>query len=1156
MSIPAISRWAFGILTILAAPAALCAADLQVLQPLGRTAYQTNEWMDLAVVRQGKDLAAGDLVLRALGADGSKLAFTFAVPAAAGARTEHLHLNGRLLRPGHYTIEAAADGATAKTDLDVYSHLRKSSFRLIDWARAEGPQQLAEGEDSLGFNLFYGNPGRDDAPNLIRAGVDFMSNCTMSGAHQMDIRLECDWSDPYVTRGGTRRVVRRAFMDRTRPNVLGVHFYDEPGLTWLKHPKTGEYTPHGIPAQVRAYKDAFGKEPIPYYQVKPDNQQQAAAWDQWARWKLGFMDAAWKEAAFGVSYVRPDYLSVTQSQYGWSAFTDGYYFNVTRSLPVVSGHGGYDDYGLGYFNPSYTLEMARARDFARPCWYLPTWYGNTPSDRFRLEQYLSFMTNIQGMMTPPDIDPFDPASKPAADGVVESNKLMGRLGTIFTTMPVTRPPVAMLYSMSDNIHEQTKDMELNYAHANKQGLHLPFTYLAGKMLHQQFLAVLEEDVLDGTLAANHKAVILTSLDYLDPRVVAALEDFAAKGGLVLLTGDCGVQVKSAVKLGAVGDFPDAEIVRKLNAEKKYQEAAQYQTVGKLTQGAAPLAKALEAELNKAGIRPIIACDQPGIVATRQASGDIEYVFAVNATYDAVTGGSNAIRAAEATISLEGNGRPVYDAVHGGPVPEMEKTAEGTSGKFRFGPGQMRVFARTARPIGKVQALTPVVRRDFTRTDLPLAVEVGGTLLDTAGRVLSGSAPLEVRVLDPLGEMRYDLYRATKDGTLQLDLPLAANDPSGEWKVIVREFLNNTEDSATFRYTAAGQCGAAAGATERAVAFGNDRDNIFRFFRTHHDVKVVIGSSDYDASAAQRLSEVLRPWGVRCQVVKAADVNHARPVSEEEAPTLIGLDPGKAKPGKDNPVTVAGFDVDGPVVLVGNPEDNPLIGFTLQQHFLPYKPDKATFPGPGRGMLAWQRDAIGAGQDSITLIAYDAAGMGEAVGTLSEAASGLEPLTPFALPRTNSISAATMAAVVKEASWAWQVTLPDRALALKAADGGVRVLTADGSLVQFDARGKIIKQEAVPPADIQKRAEGLRTATDAAALKAAQQQAPAGRIVKMVAAHDGLTAVAYWGGIVQVLRGGEVQTSQLLPQDVAGLAWLDDKVVVGLANGEIVGLAAK
>ncbi len=153
--------------------------------------------------------------------------------------------------------------------------------------------------------------------------------------------------------------------------------------------------------------------------------------------------------------MRPDYLSLTQSQYGWTAFTDGYYFNVARSLPVTSGHGGYHDFGPGFFNPSYFLEMARARDFGKPCWYLPTWYGNTTSDQFRLEQYLSFQTGIQGMMSPPDLEPAVNAS--ARQGIVESNMLMKKLGPIFTTMPPTKPPVAMLYSLSQAIHTQTQD---------------------------------------------------------------------------------------------------------------------------------------------------------------------------------------------------------------------------------------------------------------------------------------------------------------------------------------------------------------------------------------------------------------------------------------------------------------------------------------------------------------------------------------------------------------------------------------------------------------------------------------------------------------------------------------------------------------------------
>src|SRR5262249_52767788 len=153
-------------------------------------------------------LAESDLKLTLTGADGGAVTVTFAVPAVPvrgkeARATEHLHVNGWLLRPGKYALAVASDGATAQAEIEVYSHLRQSSFRLINWGRAKGPrEQRPQGEDGLGFNTFYGHYANDDHADFLRAGVDFIPNCVMSGGHQMDLRLECDWSDPYVTRGG------------------------------------------------------------------------------------------------------------------------------------------------------------------------------------------------------------------------------------------------------------------------------------------------------------------------------------------------------------------------------------------------------------------------------------------------------------------------------------------------------------------------------------------------------------------------------------------------------------------------------------------------------------------------------------------------------------------------------------------------------------------------------------------------------------------------------------------------------------------------------------------------------------------------------------------------------------------------------------------
>lgn len=1137
------------------------AGELELLLPLGRTAYQTNEWIDVSVVRSSDaTLPAGTLELTLRAADAGGYSANWSVPAVplqegAALATEHLHVNAALLRPGVYDLQVACDGGTAGIPLEVYSHLRRSSYRLVNWGRATTPSaQLVQGEDSLGFNLFYGGYANDDEANFLRGGLDFMANCVMSGGHQMDLRSECDWSDPLVLRGGTRRVVRRAFIDRTRPNVPGVHFYDEPGLTWVKHPVTGEFGPHGVPSQTAAYRAAFGTDPLGHYEVDPANPQHVAQWRQWALWKLGFMDAAWQDAQFGVSEVRPDFLSLTQSQYGFSAFTDGYYFNVVRSLPITSGHGGYDDYGLGYFNPSYFLEVARARDYSKPCWYLPTWYGNTPADRFRLEQYLAFITNVQGLVSPPDSDPFEPESRPAAAGIVETNQLAARLGPVLTTLPVTRPPLAVLYSMSHNIHEQTLDRQANYAHANLHGQRLPLVYLACKLAHQPALVIVEEDILDGTLAAEHRVLLINSVAYLSPEVVAALEQFIAGGGTVLLTADCSVQIPGAETLPLTPDLPEAEQVRALYAQGKYQDADPFTTVGKYVQGAQPLAAALAERLAALGIAPPLECDQPGVVVARQAAGDVEYLFAVNATYDPQAGGRNALQPAAAVLGLRDDGRPVYDAAIGGPAGGFQPDGAGhLYYACRFGVGQLRAFARTTRPIAAVRVAQPVLARDYTQSDSPLVLRAAAAVVDADGGLLSGSFPLRVRLLDPAGQVRYDLYRATTHGVLELELPLALTDAPGAWTLEVQELLALTSGSAAVQLGAAPTCNAAAGATHRAVAWHGEKPHVYRFFRTHQDVTLVLGDAPYVAAAAERLQAALARWDVRCTLVSAAEVNRPRELTAEEAATWVGLEyapTGQLQPGRENSVTQVGFDVRGPVVLLGNADNNPLLKFVHEQRFLPYAPVPGKFPGRGRGYVAWQRDAIGPLQESLALWADDEAGLHEAVGSLFEMLSGLDPLLPLRLPTSSQVFAAQPQASMAGLTLRWSARQPDRALALASLGGHVLALSADGTQSVFLTDGTLGSEEVLPWSDLPARAASLAAPPDDAARQRAKALAPPTRLVKFALATGERLVVVYWGGDVDVFAGDARLAHDRLPTDAAAAALHDGQLVVSLADGRV------
>jgi hypothetical protein len=1156
------------LLALIAVSLTVRAAEIsypKLILPLGRSAYQTNEMIDVSVVRRDPAaIPAGELVLTITGLDdGSKATIVFpakaiAVEGSDARATEHLHINGRLLRPGRYQIHVKVDARDVATTIDVHSHVRRSTFKTIDWgSQAKDAEQRLLGEDGLGFNLLYYSYGGLNPDETIRGGLDYMRNDAMGGGHQLDLRHECDWSDPYALQGAAARATRQAMEDRTRPNCVGVHFYDEPGLTWLAHPKTGVNVPYNIPAQDRAYQRSFGAQPPQYNDTKPNDSPAVAKWLEMNRWKLSIMEAAWKIGKFGMNEVRPDFLAATQSMYAFDAYTDGHYFNVVRPLPVISGHGGYDDGVASYFYPSYHLEFGRMRDglgINKPVWYLPTWYQQPP-ELYRLEQYLSFQNHLQGLCKPPGLLAHKPSQTPEAEAILETNTLTRRLGTIFTTMPVTRPPVAQLYSLSQNLTAQVRDMqnpnlidESAYDGGGHNRRKTIMTYLAGKAIHVPIFPIVEEDVLDGTLAAHHRVVVLPGIDTLDPKVISALEAFNAGGGVVLVSDDSKVQIQGATKIGAPVKAAQLDLGAELRKQKKYPEAAKEVAAARLFKENMPFAHALRERLAALGIAADIECDQPMVITSRQAQGDVEYLFAVNAVADESTSDPLAIKAIVANIAVAHDARPIYDAIRGGEAKEFNAVGKKLSAAIRFGPGQMRAFARTARPIGAVQVSSPTISCDYTAQENPLHAEFSAMVMDASRQMLCGSIPLQIKVIDPLGATRDDLYRATDKGICRIDLQLAANDPPGEWEVVVTELLNNTTGNATFNFTAPKQVGALAGATPRAVYFGNDREQIFRFFRTFEDVTIVAGKGDYSA-AIERITTSLKPWDVRCRVMSIDEASKPRQISSDASSTWVGLIGGVSAEQKSPPGPQSvGFAVQGPVILLGTPEDNPIIRFGAEKKFLPYTPDAETFPGRGRGMIAWQRDMVGYQQESITLIGYDPAGISEAIGTMYEAGAGLDPLMPLTPPARAEVAPAVRALASPAPRIAWRATLADRAISMTAGANGVEGLSADQSRFMIDASGKVTTQPDSASAKI--NSKNLSPKLPDAIARAS----PVELIPKALAEREGHTVVAYWGGtLIDFDPSGHVQSKTRVDQDITQIAWLQDLLVVALSDGRVLAM---
>ena len=985
------------------------AVELTLTFPQDRTTFQTNEMIDVSIVRSGEGaLPAGNLTL-VLAGEKSTMTFVFGLKAGSESATDHLHLNGWMIKPGAYTLTATMGNAVAKQDIAVFSHLRRSTYVTYQWMGPRGDELAGFGEDGLGFNLMFG--GTEEI--TIREKMDVMGIMAMGGGHQHDLNLDCDWSDPNVYIGAIQRAMDRGFSFRTMPNAVGVHLHDEPGLTHNLHPfiKNEDGKPqlnaHDIPAQRAAYLRAFDKEQTWANEIDTKNPESLADWTQINDFKLGYMESFWRATRDAVERLKPGHLAVTQCIYGWPSTYDGYYFNIVRQMPLVSGHGGYAHFGLYNLNPSLSLEMALPRQLDKPTWYLPGW-GDYTNNQVRQEQYMSFITGIQGLGQPPQIR----HTSPGAEAVKETNHVVQKLGTIFTKPAFTKQPVTMLFSKSN--------VWFCHLGPNRQFEAINEVYMATKLVQVPLSVVLEEDVLDGTLADGHKAVIIAGVDYLDPAVIDALADFAKTGGLVLVSDDVKLNIPGATRLGMEIIGYGTAVYRPAMADKTTREEQEAELAkGELDHFnariayARPIAKKLREVLAANKIVAPFTSSVDTIAAGYQVRGEIEYTMAVNFTGEprdrVKDGGAAEPIATTATITLPDNGRPVYEAMSGKEMT-FAKGSGGVSAKVDFGPGDMKIFARPARPIGGVQVAPPVVNFDSTREgQSPIVMEFAATLVDKTNKLIAGTVPFQIVVKDPAGKVRYDLFRGADLGVCSLTLPMAANDAAGQWTVEVTELLSDTKGQASFDYKPLTRARNIAGATHRAVFLDADKANIYKFFRDQRAVIIAIGESDYNLAAAERLAKAIKPYNINATIVRAKDVL-ARDMKEDELKTWCGTSlagsRSQIKVGRDNNPAAVGWDLPHPAIVLGTPEDNVMIRHLVQQDrtLLPYRPS-ATFPGKGNGMVAWNLQSLGHDVQALICVAYDAEGMSQAVGTLFEIGVGLEPLLPRVLPSSAVIEMA-------------------------------------------------------------------------------------------------------------------------------------------------------
>ena len=170
--------------------------------------------------------------------------------------------------------------------------------------------------------------------------------------------------------------------------------------------------PFNVPAQDRSYEAAFGTDAPQYDQTKPDDAAAVARWDRMNRWKLSFMEAAWKYAQFGVSQVQPDLLSVDAERVRVERLRRRV---LLQRRPAAAGHQRPRRVRRRAGQLLLPVVPPRVRPDARS-----EQAGVVSADVVRRRRptttgwsrYLSFMTGLQGMAKPPDYHIQKPETTP------------------------------------------------------------------------------------------------------------------------------------------------------------------------------------------------------------------------------------------------------------------------------------------------------------------------------------------------------------------------------------------------------------------------------------------------------------------------------------------------------------------------------------------------------------------------------------------------------------------------------------------------------------------------------------------------------------------------------------------------------------------------
>lgn len=916
--------------------------------PTGRTVFRLDEPIPLCVP------ASGTTVEVALTASGGRRRLA-SVPAGDGKA--FFAVKPFALSPGEWMITAGEWQAV----LQVVSATPRTPFTIgvfAGWFEGEQPQfynlsgvpseeRVRAFRDDYAINLvMLQNRGFPIEPHTIdlvlQSGAQFTTLNTHATMHQPDEEYN-DWSDPETIGSLCYRTQHAAQYLRPYGGFVGVHYADEPGLTWgvetpdgrtflsgEKAVEPGDYQgPLSIAIQREMYTRATGK-PAPDWRHPFEDFD---AWMDYMRWRTTILGDVFARFTEVLHAVDPRLLGTSQI-YEWAVAGDGCYPpEEAKGVDVLCTHA-YCDRQLGFWYCAHETDAMRSGAWDKPLWMLPTWdMGITPPDGVRASVYSTLARKVEGLLWSHDWMMTWPQAKEITARILPISGMLQHAQKL-------RDDVGIFYSRDQHLYAYAERV-MDSAGAGRDYVgKLNTAWMLTMSAHRPASWLVEEELLAG-LAANHRVLLAPALTYARPRIKEALERYIADGGTLILDAASTLEIAGAQHLPfAVGDWFNGPA--NMTDYRAWTDQRRYDAF--VTPDLEAFMSALAPHVD-----PVATCDHPQFMLSLQGGDQARYLWVVNmAQLDRhdEEGRPRCLTPATGTLTLPGGEYAAYDVFTRRRLDDRTITLE-------LDRGDACIYALLPDAITQVRLETPAWQAPELTLNVNVASEQG---------VIDATIPLQIDLSAPDSTTISTLYRATRHGEFSERLQLGASAMSGVWTVTIIELLSGLSATDSFTVTSTEEPWMTVSPVDLL-----DGECIARALSPAKGEVLVLYGDASARQAAEALATALQARGVAATADAAAGYLSERPTTRHTC----------------NPPGGAPLAIDKQVVLIGDRQSNPLIARLIDDYQLCPSRVSEAYPGTGRALVYWAHGLFGLEYDIVVIYANDTDGLQQGVAAIPE-----------------------------------------------------------------------------------------------------------------------------------------------------------------------------